>query len=181
MNVKCVESVLLSRSCCTPESGPSAAQSWEARSAIVHWLLNLQSGSSVLGSCGRWQLPPGCRAHLIGSPVTLSCLSREGRQPRPASTQVLAADQDSGRGGAAQVLPTAHGPSAACCWEKEISDVQLLPTPPGVAFAPQGARVDGGCPSATDVVLETLLWRVGAVPGLSAQPSTLCSDLCRFC
>lgn len=122
---------------------------------------------------------------LPGSPDRLSCdtpcLSREGRQPRPASTQVLAADQDSGRGGAAQVLPTAHGPSAACCWEKEISDVQLLPTPPGVAFAPQGARVDGGCPSATDVVLETLLWRVGAVPGLSAQPSTLCSDLCRFC
>ena len=70
LNVKCVESVLLFRSCCTPESGPSAAQSWEARSAIVHWLLNLQSGSSDLGSCGRWQLPPGCRAHLISSPVT---------------------------------------------------------------------------------------------------------------
>lgn len=74
------------------------------------------------------------------------------------------------------MLPTAHGPSATRCWEKEISDVQLLPKPPGVAFAPQGARVDGGCPSAADVVLETLLWRVGAVQGLSAQPSTLCSD-----
>lgn len=44
--------------------------SWEARSAVVHWLLNLQSGSSVLGSCGRWQLPPGCQAHPISSPVT---------------------------------------------------------------------------------------------------------------
>lgn len=39
-----------------PESGPSAARA--GRDAVVHWLLNPQSGSSVLGSCGRWQLPP---------------------------------------------------------------------------------------------------------------------------
>jgi len=67
------------------------------------------------------------------------------------------------------VLLIVHRPSAACCWEKEISDVPLLPKPPGVALSAQGARADGAAP-------RPLTWRVGAVPGLSAQPSTLHSD-----
>lgn len=148
LSVTCVESVLPSRSCCP---GEWALCSPELGGKVCCCLLAAESTEWVF--CPRKLQEVAAATWLLGSPDQLSCdmscLSREGHQPRPPSTQVLAADQGSGRGGeggAAQVLLIVHRPSAARCWEKEISDVQLLPKPPGVALSAQGARADGAAP-----------------------------------
>lgn len=148
LSVTCVESVLPSRSCCP---GEWALCSPELEGKVCCCLLAAESTEWVF--CPRKLQEVAAATWLPGSPDQLSCdtscLSREGHQPRPPSTQVLAADQGSrrgGEGGAAQVLLIAHRPSAARCWEKEISDVPLLPKTLGVALSAQGARADRAAP-----------------------------------